>query len=174
MKKNKSIIIILFIILSFILIIFLTKNKPAISYNKSMLIDNKESFETVANICINFHNKNGGAEEFWVYSVDYDNNNLICNHNQQYYSLNQEEKQAFITVTSTFKLDHHGLSDLFVSNNFVVFGIANGRASFIYSHSNEKPYFVNSPKLDKYTIFDIFNVFIGKIVDKWYYACKKS
>ena len=45
MKKNKSIIIILFIILSFILIIFLTKNKPAISYNKSMLIDNKERFE---------------------------------------------------------------------------------------------------------------------------------
>lgn len=166
MKKTKKFLFLVLAAVSVILI-FIFRG-PVISYDKSRFTDNKESFEIVANTCINFHNKSNKAEEGWIYSIDYNKNNLICYHNQEHYSLNQEEKQAVITVTSVFYLDHHGLDWLFVNNNFVVFGIANGRASFIYSLSGKKPDFVNSPKFNEH------NIWVEKITDKWFYACRQS
>lgn len=88
--------------------------------------------------------------------------------NDQYYSLTPYQKQAFDTVKSIFRLDHHGLENIFVNDNFVVFGIENGRASFIYSLSDKKPDFVNSPKEENE------NIFVEKIDDKWYYACRQE
>lgn len=56
----------------------------------------------------------------------------------------------------------------YVNNDFVVFGIINGRASFIYSPYNKKPDFVNSPKGDE------DNIFVEMITNNWFYACKQS
>ena len=97
-------------------------------------------------------------------------NNLVCynSEGQSYYSLTQEQKLEFMIVKSVFRLDHQGLSNLFVNNYFVAFGIANGRASFIYSPYNKKPDFVNSPKEDN------DNIFVERITNNWFYACKQS
>ena len=62
---------------------------------------------------------------------------------------------------------HLGFECLYVNENFATFGIANGRASFIYSKSNQKPDFVNLAE-----ITDKNRVYVEKITDNWFYACK--
>ena len=81
--------------------------------------------------------------------------------------LTEEQKKAFVTVKSVFRLDHLGFEYLYVNENFATFGIANGRASFIYSKSNQKPDFVNLAE-----ITDKNRVYVEKITDNWFYACK--
>lgn len=105
-----------------------------------------------------------------MFCVDDNADGLICykDDKQQYYSLTLEQQQAFITVKSVFRLDHNSLSYLYVNDNFVSFGILNGRASFVYSASNEKPDFVNFPNEGENKIF------VEKITDNWYYTCKQS
>ena len=83
------------------------------------------------------------------------------------YPLTEEQKKAFVTVKSVFRLDHLGFECLYVNENFATFGIANGRASFIYSKSNQKPDFVNLAE-----ITDKNRVYVEKITDNWFYACK--
>ncbi len=167
--KKKPLIITCFTVLSILVIAAFLKIgiKPTISYNKSMLADNQNSFETIAKACMEYHKKNAAADadEVCLYTIDKNANNLVCCHNWQYY-LTQEQRQAFITVKSVFRLDHQSLEYLYVNNDFVVFGIINGRASFIYSPYNKKPDFVNSPKGDE------DNIFVEKITNNWFYACK--
>ena len=85
----------------------------------------------------------------------------------EYEGLTEEQKKAFVTVKSVFRLDHLGFECLYVNENFATFGIANGRASFIYSKSNQKPDFVNLAE-----ITDKNRVYVEKITDNWFYACK--
>lgn len=99
------------------------------------------------------YNQNAGNDEVRLYGIDADINNLFCYNNDQYYSLNSKQKQAFNTVKSIFRLDHHGLENIFVNDNFVVFGIENGRASLVFSLSDKKPDFVNSPKEENEHVF---------------------
>ena len=85
----------------------------------------------------------------------------------EYEGLTEEQKKAFVTVKSVFRLDHLGFECLYVNENFATFGIANGRASFIYSKSNQKPDFVNLAE-----ITDKNRVYVEEITDNWFYACK--
>ena len=157
MSKRKRLIIICFVVLSIVVIaVFIKKAiKPVISYDESMLTDNID---------------NRDDNDIWLFNVDIDMNNLVCynNNEQVYYSLTQEQKQAFTTIKSVFKLDHQGLENVFVNEHFVAFGVANGRASFIYSPSNQKPDFVNSSKEND------DNIFVEKIINNWFYVCKQS
>ena len=110
--------------------------------------------------------ENGGV---WLFTVDTDANNLACYNGYEHllYPLTEEQKKAFVTVKSVFRLDHLGFECLYVNENFATFGIANGRASFIYSKSNQKPDFVNLAE-----ITDKNRVYVEKITDNWFYACK--
>ncbi|MCM1227611.1 MAG: hypothetical protein NC320_09390 [Clostridium sp.] len=171
MKRNRLIIICLTALSVLVIIVFLKIGiKPTISYNKSMLVDNKNSFEIAAKICMNYYKESEATDDVWLFSVSGDINNLICYNNNErcLYSLTQEQRQAFTKVKSVFRLDHQGLEYLYVNDDFVVFGIINGRASFIYSPYNKKPNFVNSPKGDE------DNIFVEKIISNWFYACKQS
>lgn len=172
MNKRKRLIITCFVVLSIVVIAVLIKKaiKPVVSYDESMLTDNINSFEIAAKTCMDYYKNNRDDNDVWLFNVDIDMNNLICynNNEQAYYSLTQEQKQAFITIKSVFKLDHQGLENVFVNEHFVSFGVANGRASFIYSLSNQKPDFVNSPKENN------DNIFVEKITNNWFYACKQS
>ena len=158
------------VILIVTLFIFFFNSYPVISYDEAMLTDYQNSFETAAKTCIEYHEEDDNADDFWLFCVDANADGLICYNDdeQQYYSLTTEQQQAFITVKSVFRLDHHGLSYLYANDNFVSFGILNGRASFVYSASNEKPDFVNSPNEEESRIF------VEKITDNWYYTCKQS
>ena len=71
-------------------------------------------------------------------------------------------------VKSVFRLDNHCLDCLSVFDNNVVFKIVNERATFIYSVFDEKPNFINSRKENN------DNIFVEKITDNWYYACRQS
>lgn len=172
MRKMKRLIIICFVMLSIVVITVFLKNaiKPAISYEESIITDNKNSFEIAAKTCMDYYKDNKDDDDVWLFNVDIDMNNLICynNNGQSYYSLTQEQKQAFMTIKSVFRLDHLGLENLFVNEHFVAFGIANGRASFIYSPSDQKPDFVNSSKENT------DNIFVERITNNWFYACKQS
>lgn len=170
-KRTCLIIIICAVLLIMAIVVFLKiRTKPTISYDKAMLTDYQNSFETAAKTCIEYHKEDDNADDFWLFCVDANADGLICYNEdeQQYYSLTTEQQQAFITVKSVFRLDHNGLSYLYVNDNFVSFGILNGRASFVYSASNEKPDFVNSPNEEENKIF------VEKITDNWYYTCKQS
>lgn len=57
--------------------------------------------------------------------------------------------------------------DLIWSISLMVIGIANGRASFIYSKYNQKPNFVNLSEITNKNC-----IYVEKITDKWFYACK--
>lgn len=172
MRKRNRLIIICFTVLLILVIAFFFKIgiKPKISYKKSMLVDNQNSFETAAKICMNYYKENEDTDDVWLFSISTDMNNLHCYNNNEHclYSLTQEQRETFITVKSVFRLDHQSLEYLYVNNDFVVFGIINGRASFIYSPYNKKPDFVNSPKGDE------DNIFVEKITNNWFYACKQS
>ena len=149
--------------------IFFFNSHPVISYDKTVFTDHRNSFEIAAKTCIKYH-KEDNNDYFWLFCVDDNADSLICykDDKQQYYALTLEQQQAFITVKSVFRLDHNSLSYLYVNDNFVSFGILNGRASFVYSASNEKPDFVNFPNEGKNKIF------VEKITDNWYYTCKQS
>ena len=170
MKKKKCFIIISFIaLLTIVIAIFLIISYgPPISYDKSILAENQDRFESAANICMDYHKESTDDNDVWLFSVDIDNNKLFCYNNNGHhcYSMTQEQKQIFSDVKSVFILDHHGLEYLYVNDYFVSFGINNGRCSFIYSPYNKKPDFVNSPE------FDESNIYVEKIMDNWFYACK--
>lgn len=174
MKKkwlNTPLIITCIVLLIMVIAVFLKNGiKPEISYDKSMLNDNKNSFETAAKTCMDYYKENADGDDVWLFNVDVDKNNLICynSNGQCCYSLTQEQNQAFETVKSVFRLDHLGLENVFVNDSFAAFGIANGRASIIYSPSDKKPDFVNSPKENN------DDIFVEKITDNWFYACKQS
>ena len=118
--------------------IFFFNSHPVISYDKTVFTDHRNSFEIAAKTCIKYH-KEDNNDYFWLFCVDDNVDGLICykDDKQQYYSLTLEQQQAFITVKSVFRLDHNSLSYLYVNDNFVSFGILNGRASYVYSASNE-------------------------------------
>lgn len=161
--------IIVIITLLLITIIFLKViQHPVISFDKSMLLNNQNSFEIAADLCIKNYKENAISSEVWIYSFNSNSNNLFCNNNEQYCNLTQDQKQAFITIKSIFQLDHQNLDCIYVVDDFVAFGIVNGRASFIYSINGVKPSFVNRPDES------IDNIYIEKIDRNWYYACRQS
>ena len=143
-------------------------HKQTVSYKKSMLTDNISSFETAAKTAMALY-EDGNEDGVWLFTVDTDANNLACYNGYEHllYPLTEEQKKAFVTVKSVFRLDHLGFECLYVNENFATFGIANGRASFIYSKSNQKPDFVNLAE-----ITDKNRVYVEKITDNWFYACK--
>lgn len=166
---KKGIVLSIVIVIIVLIAAFLKfAEKPAVSYEKSMLLDNQNVFETAAQACIEYELEDRVSGEVRIYDVDVDCNNLHSFHHKKDYSLTQEQKQAFQTVDSIFRLDHQGLENIFVVDDFVVFGIVNGGASVIYSASDEKPNFVNSPNEKNE------HIFVEKITYNWYYACKQS
>lgn len=169
MSKRKVLAIICFLVLLIAILAVSIMNwiGPVISYDEAMLTDNISSFESAARICMDYHENNEGVS---LFNIDTDKHSLICYNNdgQFIYSLTQEQNQAFVTIISVFRLDHLGLENVFANDNFASFGIANGRASFIYSHSDKKPDFVNSPNED----FD--DIYVEKITNNWYYACRQD
>lgn len=171
MTKRKLLIAISVALLAMVLILvyLLTIPKQTISYEKSMLTDNISSFETAAETCMELYKSNKDDSEAWMFNVDVDMESLVCYNDsgQSRYQLTQEQKQAFTTVKDVFRLDHLGFANLFVNENFASFGIENGRASLIYSPSNQKPNFVNSPEHS-----DNNRIFVEQVTDKWFYACK--
>lgn len=168
-RKLPVAISVVLLAMALILVCLLTIPKQTISYEKSMLTDNIGSFETAAETCMELYNNNKDDSDVWLFNLDADMNNLVCYNSsgQSCYPLTQEQKQAFTTVRAVFRLDHLGFANLFVNENFASFGIENGRASFIYSPSNQKPNFVNLPEHS-----DNDGIFVEQVTDKWYYACK--
>lgn len=167
-SRKKYLILISFFGLLIIAVFWKSSIRPAISYDKSILTENQDSFESVANICMDYYSESADDNDVWLFSVDIDNNELFCyNNNEQHcYSMKQEQKQVFADVKSVFRLDHLSLANIFVNDDFVSFGIDNGRCSFIYSPYNKKPDFVNSPE------FNENDIYVEKIMDNWFYACK--
>ncbi len=155
--------------MALILVYLFTIPKQTVSYEKTMLTDNIGSFETAAETCMELYKSNKDDSDVWLFNLDADINNLVCYNsgNQSRYPLTQEQKQAFTTVKSVFRLDHLGFANLFVNEDFASFGIENGSASFIYSPTNQKPNFVNSPEHS-----DNDSIFVEQVTDKWFYACK--
>ena len=171
MTKRRLFIVISVALLAMalILVYLFTIPKQTISYEKAMLTDNIGSFETAAETCMELYKSNKDDSNVWLFNVDVDIESLVCYNSsgQSRYPLTQEQKQAFTTVKSVFRLDHLGFANLFVNEDFASFGIENGRASFIYSPTNQKPNFVNSPEHS-----DNNNIFVEQVTDKWFYACK--
>ncbi len=171
MTKRKLLIVISVALLAMalILVYLFTIPKQTVSYEKTMLTDNIGSFETAAETCMELYKSNKDDSDVWLFNLDADINNLVCYNsgNQSRYPLTQEQKQAFTTVKSVFRLDHLGFANLFVNEDFASFGIENGSASFIYSPTNQKPNFVNSPEHS-----DNDSIFVEQVTDKWFYACK--
>ena len=170
MKRKTLLIAAGFVLLAVIIlaVYFINTPKQTVSYKKSMLTDNISSFETAAKTAMALY-EDGNEDGVWLFAVDTDANNLACYNGYEHllYPLTEEQKKAFVTVKSVFRLDHLGFECLYVNENFATFGIANGRASFIYSKSNQKPDFVNLAE-----ITDKNRVYVEKITDNWFYACK--
>ena len=93
MKKKKCFIIISFIaLLTIVIAIFLIISYgPPISYDKSILAENQDRFESAANICMDYHKESTDDNDVWLFSVDIDNNKLFCynNNGHHFYSMTQ-------------------------------------------------------------------------------------
>lgn len=140
---------------------------PAISYDKELFIENKSYYDSVVVTCKDFYKKSK-LTEVVSFEPSSDGEFLYCYDNKEYYSLTDKQKNSFKIIEEKFRLDHQSLEDISVTENYVVFKIVNGRASFIYSNDNSKPNFVNTPKEDSQ------HIYVEKIVNNWYFACNQD
>lgn len=63
-KRTCLIIIICAVLLIMAIVVFLKiRTKPTISYDKAVLVDNKNSFEIVAEICMNYYKENEDTDD---------------------------------------------------------------------------------------------------------------
>ena len=165
MKKNVTITVIVLFLGVFAFLFFIPH--PAISYNKELFIENKSYYDDVVKMCKEYYKESKRTDTVFFSSAN-DGESLYCYHNKEYYPLTDEQRNSFKMVEETFRLDHQSLEDLIVTDEYVVFNIVNGRASFIYSDDNSKPNFVNTPKVDSQ------HIYVEKIVDNWYFACNQD
>ncbi len=165
MKKKVAIATIILLLGAFAFCFFLPV--PAISYNKELFIENKSYYDDVVTICQENYRKSK-LTDVVVFDSSSDGESLYCYDNKEYYSLTDEQKNSLKMVEEKFRLDHQSLEDISVTDNYVVFKIVNGRASFIYSIDDSKPKFVNTPKEDSQ------HIYVEKIVDNWYFACNQD
>ena len=165
MKKKTTITIIILLVV--VLFFFTFFFRPTVSYDKQLFIKNKSSYDKVATFCYDCYQNSQSSIDILVFSITNDNS-LYCYDNREYYSLTDEQKNSLRIVEETFSLDHHTLESLYVTDNYVIFNIVNGRATFIYSVDNSKPTFVNTPKEDSQYIY------VEKIVEHWYFACNQD
>jgi hypothetical protein len=141
---------------------------PIISYDPDKLLNYEDEYTQIAELCYQDYlqlSENDNIE-YSVYLFNLDKKRLTSyNPEKHTISLTDEKYQALKTIYDNYRLDKHDLDFIGACDNFVSFGIANGRASFIYSVNNEKPNFVNRPDDDYKSIW------VEKITDHWYYAC---
>lgn len=160
-------IIILSLIAIAITYYFLFGNKPAISYDKNRLLNNKEYYVEIAEICLEHRNQHGKDIICVIPGMGQVNAfKMYCYECDTYIALAENQIVAAKAVERSFGLDHTSLDAIRVYENFVSFGVVTGRASFIYSENNKKPSFVNSPDESGK------KPFVKKITDNWYYACR--
>ena len=154
MKKRAHIIsIVCIFVLCILLIVWYISTcvGPIISYDPDKLLNYEDEYTQIAELC------------YQDYLQLSENDNI--EYSVYLFNLTDEKYQALKTIYDNYRLDKHDLDFIGACDNFVSFGIANGRASFIYSVNNEKPNFVNRPDDDYKSIW------VEKITDHWYYAC---
>lgn len=169
MKKCIWLIVILAIFGAFFSIVLIYP-RPRISFDKNIMLDNKDAYTEIAQLCYKDFQKNTTDTEA-TYIIDENDEIIRLSTNVTDtvpIQLDIVQSEYSDRIKETFELDDHCVSSIFVHDGFVSFGIANGRASFIYSTSDKKPDFVNSPNED----FD--DIYVEKITDNWYYACRQD
>ena len=171
MKKRAHIIsIVCIFVLCILLIVWYISTcvGPIISYDPDKLLNYEDEYTQIAELCYQDYlqlSENDNIE-YSVYLFNLDKKRLTSyNPEKHTISLTDEKYQALKTIYDNYRLDKHDLDFIGACDNFVSLGIANGRASFIYSVNNEKPNFVNRPDDDYKSIW------VEKITDHWYYAC---
>jgi len=153
-----------FILVMGLLVLF---GGPPVSFDENILLDNQEAFTSLAMICYeHYRHTNSDLNERFTYAININNEKLICYTNNDEIKLDNSQLEFTKKVLSVFKLAKKGLDRICVYESFIVFGIVNGRASFIYSLNNKKPSFVNRPDETASCIF------VDEITTNWYYACK--
>ncbi|SFX39722.1 hypothetical protein [Ruminococcus sp. XPD3002] len=139
-----------------------------VSYDKQILLDNQSAYNTLVQVCLSDFDTVKDSSSICTYSISKDNQSLLCYNSEKTIHLNSVQKQAAKVVNDTFRLDKHSLEYLRVTSDNVIFAIANGRASFIYSKDDVKPNFVNTPNEKNGKIY------IEKMADNWYFVCKQD
>lgn len=165
----KKVLIVSFSFISILcVILYIYGSSFFISYDKNFFLDNQNAYNIIAQLCLSNFDKTADSTMIYTYSFSKDMQSLFCLNNEAMIQLNDEQIKAASTVNNTFRLDKHSLECIRVTNDKVIFGIANGRASLIYSKTDAKPDFVNTTN-DKSE-----RICVDKITDNWYFACKKE
>lgn len=136
-----------------------------ISYDKNLFLNHQNAYDTIAEFCLSNFDETANSTMIYTYSFSKNMQSLFCSNNEATLQLNDEQIKAANTINNTFRLDKHSLECIRVTNDKVIFGIANGRASFIYSKADEKPDFVNTPN-DKSE-----RIYVDRITNNWYFTC---
>ena len=170
MKKKTALaagIIILLLAAIGVIYYLLFGSKPPISYDKNRLLDNKDYYMEIAEICLEHRNQHGKDIICVIPGMEQVNEfKMYCYECDTYIARTENQTASAKAVERSFHLDDKPLDAIRVYENFVSFGVVTGRASFIYSKNNLKPSFVNNPDESGR------KPFVQKITDKWYYVCK--
>ena len=161
---KKSTITILFIA-SLVIGILSACSGSVVSYNKEALIENIQAYTDFAEFCqqcFDGNNKN------YSYYYNVENKTLFCNTTDKIYQMNKEQAEAAQTVKTTLLIGEQTLENIYVTNNYVSLSTVELRGAFIYSADNTEPDFVCFPTEEKK------KVFVEKITENWYFACKQD
>lgn len=149
----------------------LWRKRLYVSYDKNTLIDYKEEYTQIAELCYKDYlqlKKNDGDINRAAYLLSYDRKRLHNCISDNTIILTNGESQSLQTTDDDFYLAKKKLDFIEVQDNFVAFGIVNGRASFIYSLNDDKPNFVNTAN-ENYQ-----RIYVEKITDHWYFSCVRK
>lgn len=140
-------------------------NIQEVSYDSKSFFENQSYYETMAKLCYDDFTQNDDIDIGSYYPYRGRNDYIECFFDEHKLMMTENECIACDKVCRVFRLDKHCLCTITAHDNFVVFGIENGRASFIYSVNDSMPTFVNSYKENR------GDVCIRKITANWYFAC---
>ena len=141
---------------------------PLIQFQKERLTENEQAYTDFALFCYQCYTMDYKNGEVYSYLIDEEFKHLTCGTNDKTYPMDEKQAESARIVCSTYSVCENTLEGVYVSNNFVILGIVNGRGSLIYSINKKKPKFVNHPDEERCSIF------VEKITDHWYYVCKQD
>lgn len=163
--KLKIAIGVIFLPVILYILFFVVKERPGISYDKNVILDNEVAYTSIAKLCYENYCKNGLYDDIYTYAVDYNDKVILCYHDNNKIYLSDRQFKNYEIIKSTYRLDKQIFDRIYVYDTFVTFANENGRSSFIYSVNKEEPIYINRPDDDN------TDIYVEKITDNWYYAC---
>lgn len=165
MKKKLVLTIISLFLLLILINVIIFFERPVISYNKNILLDNECFYSKTAELYYQDYIIRNLNNTFVYFNED---KFITCYTEKYKFELSDEEYDNYKIVYDSYRLDKESLNRIYVYDTFVAFCTINGRTSFVYSVNGQKPKYVNNPEDQKKRIY------VEKITDNWYYLCDQS